>query len=285
MKATLLVIAAFLATVAGAFAAAVVYGDYLFALENETQIENLLNRTRQSPADPVESAVFSGLPRPVRRYFGYALVKRRTYIRSAHVTFSGLFRTAPEQPWLPIQGQEVFCTKPPGFVWTASMKIAPGVWIEMRDRYMDRRGHILAKFYSVIPMTDMQGKMLDPSNLFRFFSEAPWFPTALLPGLHIQWEAIDDRSARAFFSDGSLRASAAFFFDDEGKITRITTKDKYREVNGRPRPAAWTGSYGKYREINGVRVPTEVAAAWHPDPEAFHYSKLFLMALHYDREG
>ena len=34
-------------------------------------------------------------------------------------------------------------------------------------------------------------------ELMRFFAEAAWYPTALLPSQGVRWQAVDDTSARA----------------------------------------------------------------------------------------
>ena len=36
---------------------------------------------------------------------------------------------------------------------------------------------------------------LNQGELMRFFAEAAWYPTALLPSQGVVWEAIDDNSA------------------------------------------------------------------------------------------
>jgi hypothetical protein len=35
-------------------------------------------------------------------------------------------------------------------------------------------------------------------QLMGFFAEAAWYPTALLPGQGVRWEAVDDSSARGW---------------------------------------------------------------------------------------
>jgi hypothetical protein len=56
------------------------------------------------------------------------------------------------------------------------------------------------------------------SDLARCLGEAIWFPTALLPGPDVRWEAVDDGTAQATVVDGPVSASAEFRFAPSGKI-------------------------------------------------------------------
>jgi len=56
-------------------------------------------------------------------------------------------------------------------------------------------------------------------ELMRFFAQAAWVPTALLPSQGVQWAAVDDRSAHATLTDGPLSLTLLFSFDAEGLIT------------------------------------------------------------------
>jgi len=283
LKKTGLVILAFLGTLAAALIVAVAYGHYLFHLQVEAEIDSLLNRARQSPADLVDLEQPDRLPSPLRRYFRFSLVNRNTYIRSASLMFSGLCRTGPNRPWLPLDGQQVLCAVPPGFVRSTSKTIAPAVWVKNRERYLDRRGSSIAKIFSVVDVVDDVGGPLDQSELLWFLSEAVWIPTVLLPGKNVRWEPIDESSARVVITDGDNQAAAQVSFADDGSIFQITTSGRYRKVDGEYRRTGWSGIYRNYQTIDGVRVPTEMEAIWHLDSGDFNYALFFLSRVEYDR--
>lgn len=46
---------------------------------------------------------------------------------------------------------------------------------------------------------DLRGALgeVAQGELMRFFAEAAWYPTALLPSQGVRWQAVDDTSARA----------------------------------------------------------------------------------------
>jgi hypothetical protein len=92
------------------------------------------------------------------------------------------------------------------------------------------------------------------SALARWLGEAPWFPTALLPGSFVPWKAVDDSTARATVSDGSVQASADFHFAASGEITRFTAM-RYREADGTAVLTPFEGRYGALRAALGRHDP------------------------------
>jgi uncharacterized protein DUF6544 len=62
-------------------------------------------------------------------------MKRRT----ARLKHDGLFRTTPDQRRFRIEGEQYFTVARPGFVWNASIRLAPFLWIEARDRLVSDR--------------------------------------------------------------------------------------------------------------------------------------------------
>jgi hypothetical protein len=73
----------------------------------------------------------------------------------------------------------------------------------------------------------------------RFFAEAAWYPTRLLPSQGVRWEAIDNSSARATLQDGDTTVSLDFRFDEAGLIASIRAEARARTVNGGLLFAPW----------------------------------------------
>jgi hypothetical protein len=103
------------------------------------------------------------------------------------------------------------------------------------------------------------------SALARWLGEAVWFPTALLPHATrdegVQWDAIDDSTARATIRDGASQVSADFHFAPTGEITSMTAL-RYRDVNG---TSVLTRFEGRSRDDalrNGIMIPMSAEVAW-----------------------
>jgi hypothetical protein len=223
-----------------------------------------------------------GLPRPVRRYLEVSGAAAREPVRSVRLRHGGTFRPGLDQPWFPILGEQYFSADPPGFVWRGRIRLAPGVWIEARDRSLAGEGHMLIVASGIWTLGDVRGPELDQGALLRLLAEMVWFPTAFLDARHVSWAAIDDASARATLRVGGREATATFHFGADGLPSRLSA-DRYRDVDGRGVLTPWSGEYADYREVGGLRVPFRSEVSWRVDGEARPYARWVLERIELDR--
>lgn len=217
---------------------------------------------------------YEKLPEPVKRYFRYVLKEGSGHINNIRVQQSGYIRLKENQKWIPFKAVQYFDGQKPDFIWIASASINPFVWINARDKYIDQKGNMLIKLFSMLALADAAGKEMDVSSFIRYFSEALWFPTSLMPSRFLRWEPVDSRSAKAFIEDGANRAELIFDFNSRGEIVKITTFDRYRSVNKEYCKEKWTGYFKDYKEVEGIRIPTHIEAEWNPGDGDFKYVKI-----------
>lgn len=96
----------------------------------------------------------------------------------------------------------------------------------------------------------------------RFFAEAAWYPTALLPSQGVVWGAMDDTQASATLTDGTTRVELAFEFDDQGLIRSVRSDGRYRDVDGVLVATPWQGRFWDYEWRDGMLIPLEGEVAW-----------------------
>jgi hypothetical protein len=99
-------------------------------------------------------------------------------------------------------------------------------------------------------------------ELMRFFAEAAWYPTALLPSQGVRWEAVGDTSARATLKDGETTLTLLFRFNKDGLIDSIRAEARGRTVKGRVIPTPWEVRLKNYELREGMRIPREGEVAW-----------------------
>lgn len=217
------------------------------------------------------------LPAPVQRYFAYALKEGQPCARFVCLKQSGVFRTAPAAGgrWHKVHAEQyVSCTEP-GYVSSATLELAPLLWLRGWDSLINGQGNVFWKLCSLVTVEDARGHDVDRAALVRYLSECPCFPTALLPSRYIQWQPISDTAARCHLRDRGHHVSAVFTFGDDGRITGMVSNDKVRALAGGGRGReTWAARYDAYRELGGVRVPTELVAEWRgPDGTAYPYAR------------
>jgi hypothetical protein len=69
-------------------------------------------------------------------------------------------------------------------------------------------------------------------ELLRWFAEAAWYPTALLPSQGVQWSAVDDRSALATMQDGATSVTLLFRFNADNMIASMRAEARGATIDG-----------------------------------------------------
>ena len=221
------------------------------------------------------------LPVPIRRHLDYAISSNASSIRAARLRHDGSFRTGPDQRWSPITGEQYFSVTNPAFVWFARLRLMPLVWIQARDRLVSGRGNMLVKPMSAFTVADASGPEIDQGSALRWLAESVWFPYAFVADV-IEWEPIDDRSARASLRRDGLPVQAVFEVDKEGRIAALHA-DRYRDIGGgRSVLSSWSGRYADYLEFGGFRVPSTVEVTWNLPEGPFSYARFRITALDYN---
>lgn len=233
------------------------------------EIEELRQAAISGPQQALSAADFASAPAPVRRYLDFALRGCDARMRYAHVLQKGRFKPGPQ--WYPISAEQHFNAADPAFVWIGRITPLPLFSITARDKYAHGRGNMLIKAASAIPLGNTTGPEMDVSSLARWFLETPWFPTALIPGGAISWDAVDQATARATLSVHGLAVTAEFLFNDQGEIVQINTEDRFRTVGAEQVKTPYSGYLEDYREFNGIRIPARARASWHTDQGELQY--------------
>ena len=205
-----------------------------------------------------------GLPAPVQRYFRAALTDGQAIVTAVSIRHAGTFNmSATAEQWKPFTSQQRVLTRRPGFVWDARVMMFPGVPVHVHDAYIAGAGLLHGAVLGLVTVVDMADTPeLARGELMRFFAEAAWYPTALLPSQGVRWEAVDDSSANATLSDGPLTLKLLFRFNAESLIDTVRAEARERVVDGKTATAPWQGRYWRYAIKNGMRVPQEGEVAW-----------------------
>ncbi len=158
--------------------------------------------------------------------------------------------------WKPFTSSQRVVTRRPGFVWDARVRMAPATSLFVHDAYVAGDGVLTAGLFGLMTVMDQpRTPELAHGELMRFFAEAAWYPTALLPSQGVAWEPIDGDRAVAELRDGATTVRLVFEFDDLGLnqlgALRGTVPGGGRRAGAHPLAGPFLG------------LP---AARWHADP-------------------
>jgi hypothetical protein len=233
----------------------------------------------------IDRATLEKLPAPVRRYLTSAIGTRPSAARAVRLRQRGTFRPDLQGKWYPLEGEQYFTGDPPAFIWWGRVRIAPGIWIDARDRSVAGAGNMLVMMESTFPLANASGPALDQGALLRLLGELVWMPATYLDDRYIHWSAIDDRHAAAIFTVSGRSVTGGFAFGDDGLPARFTA-DRFRDLGGgNSALTPFLGEYRDYRRVEGMLVPYEVAGSWVIDGMPQKYARFNVVRMEFDPGG
>ncbi len=246
------------------FILAAIYGSFRWQSGTD-KLRARLDAGRQ-PIMPAayDAREIEGLPAPVQRYFRAVLKDGQPMIAAVKLAHAGQFSLGETEPkWVPFTSHQAVVTRRPGFDWDARIRMAPGIYTFVHDAYAAGEGILHAALFGLVTVANLRGTPeVAQGELMRFFAEAAWYPTALLPSQGVHWEAVDDASARATIRDSDVTVTLLFRFNDAGLIDSVRAESRGRVVNGAVVPTPWEGRMWRYEVRDGMRIPLEAEVVW-----------------------
>ena len=240
------------------------YGAYRW--NTETQALRARLDAARVPVRPqtVDFRELEGLPAPVSRYFRVVLKQGRPMVAGVRVQHTGTFNMGEtNEQWKSFTSDQKVVAQRPGFDWNGRVAMMPGLPVRVHDAYVAGEGTLHASVLGHFPVVDMRGTSdVAEGELMRFFAEAAWYPTALLPSQGAHWDAVDDRSAHAALEDSDISITMLFTFNEEGLIDTVRAEARGRAVGGEIVPTPWQGRFWNYEKRDGMWVPLDGEVAW-----------------------
>jgi hypothetical protein len=218
------------------------------------------------PSSPTryDARELEGLPAPVQRYFRAVLTGGQPIIAAATIELAGTINmSASAEQWKPFTSQQRVVTHRPGFLWDAQVNMFPGVPARVVDSYAAGQGRLIAKLLGLFTVASAHGGgEMARGEFMRWFAEAAWYPTALLPSQGVRWAAVDDASANATIVDGPLTLTLLFRFNEAGLIASVRAEARGAGVGKDMVMLPWDCALSDYQRQDGMLLPMTGEAAW-----------------------
>jgi hypothetical protein len=243
------------------FGLAAIYGRYRWQSDTDKLRTKLASGRQIIQPKIYDQKEIEGLPTPVQRFFKTVLKDGQAIASAVKLSQQGQFNMSEtEDKWSPFTATQLVITQRPGFDWDARIQMAPGLNAFVHDTYLLGEGSLHASLLGLFTVADVRGTPeAAQGELLRFFAEATWYPTALLPSQGVRWEAIDDTSAGATLTDGATTVSLVFQFNAEGAIATMRAEARYRDkLTAMP----WSGRFWEYSVQGGMLIPLEGEVGW-----------------------
>jgi hypothetical protein len=244
-----------------------------------------LDAARSAPTTArYDAAKLDGLPAPVQRYFRTALTDGQPMVSAVTLTQTGTFNlSATVAQWKPFTATQHFATARVGFVWDANVTLFPAVPVRVVDAFVAGTGLLRPMVLGLVPLGTLHGNgEIARGELLRYFAEAVWFPTALLPSQDVVWQAVDDGSAKATLTDGPLSVTMLFRFGRDNLVSTVLVESRAATVGKDTVMMPWECRLSNYQSRGGMRVPMVGEALYLTPQGERSYFKSAIAALTYE---
>ena len=210
--------------------------------------------------DNYDEEKVEGLPAPVKRWLKNSGILEKEKIHTVHLKQRGIMRLQPDQEqWMEAEAEQLFTVDKPGFIWRVRTSMA-GVPVIGRDLFTAGQGSMEIRLAGTIPVVKVSNhKKINESTIQRYLGEIAWFPSAALSP-YIQWEPVDEHSAKATMTYEGTTGSAVFHFNDQGDLVKFVAP-RYKDINDQL-PTDWVATVMDTQVVNDVRIPTRLEASW-----------------------
>ncbi|EPX81055.1 DUF6544 family protein [Litoreibacter arenae] len=216
---------------------------------------------QQQPTNPpiFSMDVVADLPEPARRFFAFAISEGTPLYTVAEIEMSGKFSLGSKEApnYTDISSKQVLAA-PEGFVW----KMSGGLGL-MRLSGSDSGYWTRFWLGGFVPVARLGGNPDHRKAAFgRYVAEAVfWTPAALLPREGIEWQHVDETTARVVVRHKGLEQAVDIHVDEDGRPTQVVFprwSDANPEKTYRIQP--FGGYLSDFREVQGFRLPMHVEA-------------------------
>jgi hypothetical protein len=263
------------------------YADYSFDQKVELEVQELysVEEVYSTKAElRVTPNMLNGIPYPVQRWLEVSGSVGTTMVSKVRLTQKGELRTDPEKDsWSDTEAEQYFNLDAPSFIWSVEIEMMPLVYVSGRDLYLDGKGQMLIKLYSLFDMVNESGEKIDRGALQRYLSEIVWFPSAALRS-YIAWTEVDSTSAVATITWRGLSEKVTFHFDDSGLVSSVSA-DRFMGGGENAVRRPWRVYILKTEEKEGLMIPTDVGVSWELESEPFTWYRFSVGEINYDPEA
>ena len=263
---------------------AIIYGKYQWQIDTDRLRAKFASERQIIEPKFYTQAELEGLPAPVQRFFRKVLKDGQPMVATAKLSQQGQFNLSEtELKWNPFTATQIATAQRPGFDWDGHIQIVPGLNTLVHDTYRSGVGNLHASLLGLFTVAAMHDTPeLNQGELMRFFAEAPWYPTALLPSQGVRWEAIDDNSARGTMTDGKTTVSIVFEFNAEGTIDAFRADARYGTFGGKLSAMPWVGRCWEYAVRDGMYIPLYGEVGWERPEGTWLYFKGEITEIEYE---
>jgi hypothetical protein len=230
----------------------------------------------------VTRADLDRLPPVVRRYLEVTGAVGRPRVANLRATFRGQIKRSPTSSWLPFRAEQhnFYDERARLFLMDASLF---GILFTALHVFTGTTATMKVRVALLVDVVDARGPEMDQSETVTLFNDMCVLAPATLIDQNIRWEALDERSVRAFFTHGKRTISATLSFNIRGELTNFVSEDRYQSVDGKTYTRyPWSTPLRDYQDFGGARLAQHGDAVWRMPSGDLVYVQFELIDIQYN---
>ena len=261
-------------------AALLTYHNQQFANLVRRDVQHLLTAQVEQADTVVTQQSLDDVPPIVQKWLVKCNVVGGEKIHTVRLKQIGRIRSKPDGRWMAMSAEQFITADKPGFIWSAVIDAGYLIKLNGRDKYMGGKGNMLIKALGLVPIADSSGNEIDQSAMMRYLAEIIWLPTAALNN-YIQWEYVNETTARATMNYANENVTGLFFFDRDGDIRGFEGK-RYGNFEGHFSLETWSIRIVEYKVFTTLRIGNKCEVTWKLKQGDFTWLQLEVTDIHYN---
>jgi len=261
--------------------AIIAYSNFSFKNKITEERKKLFENSQAVSEEVITKEDIWDLPSVVQKWMINSGTIGKRPISNVHLTQELQLKLSPDQEnWNNGKAEQYFTINPPAFNWNIDTEMNSILSVVGRDKLEVGKGEMIIKLLSLIPVANAKNdEKVNQATLQRYLAEIVWFPSASL-SQYIEWETIDDYSARATMEYKGTKGSGEFHFDKDGSFRKFVAI-RYQDSNA-IKPTEWTVIATRTEERNGIKIPIECEASWELENGKWTWLKLKITDIQYN---
>jgi hypothetical protein len=226
-------------------------------------VEKGLSGSNKLESSILTESDMTHLPMPVQKYLKYVGVVGREKVKNFKAIADGEIKLEPGADWskAKVEQYNFFGDELARLFYMRIKKF--GIPVYGLHSYTDESAGMLIKLAGIVTVVDEKGKEMRIGDTITLLNDMCLFAPGTLIDKRIQWETIDDLTAKAIFKTKYCTVSAILYFNDKGELINFVSDDRYYSApDGSFKKYRWSTPVSEYREINGIRLASRGEAVW-----------------------
>jgi len=220
------------------------------------------------------------LPQPIRCYLRKVGVVGQPRVHHFRVRWRGRIRGGPEDPWMEFTAEQYnFIDEPARFFLMQARR--GGLPVDVFHAFHGGAATMRVTLLSLFSMVDASGPELTRAETVTLFNDMCLLAPGSLIGAGIRWEPIDERSVRAYYTQGTNTVSAVLSFNEDCELVDFVSDDRLAASSDGSKfvKMRWSTPVGSYRHFGPYRVFSKGRGLWHPPKGEYAYLEAQVLDL------